>query len=228
MKRVVIALTILASLWTMKIDAVAGNIGDPGATLNKGQWSLGPEVSGVFREISDRMGTRYDAESWRFLLKGSYGVTNWLEGFGRLGSATIKLRGLPFSSDPGFAGGAGLKVNFLDPPEHPLRYSAGGQFLYSQAEDGGATGKWFEYDLWLGVAYKDWKKLTPYGGVVYSGVDGKLTDLPAEAAVGDFKSATGMGVFFGVDWKIYERWHLGVDARLSGENSGNVSLVYRF
>lgn len=180
----------------------AGNIGDPGATLNRGKFSAGPEFSGVSREIRDGNGIRYDTESWRLLLKGSYGITDWLEGFGRLGGATLEIRGTPFDSNPGMAGGAGLKATFLDPPGHPLRYSLGGQFFYMEEGDRDARSKWFEYDLWLGVAYKDGKNITPYGGIVYSRVDGKMQDFPARPALDEFKSPTAMGIFFGVDWKL--------------------------
>jgi hypothetical protein len=173
----------------------AGSIGEPGATMKKGDWALGPEISGIAREISDRENVRYDTESWRLLLKGSYGVTDWLEVFGRMGGATIKIRGTPFDRNLGIAAGAGLKGTFLDPPGHPLRYGLGGQFLYAQADDQGATAKWFEYDIWLGVSYKDSKNLNPYGGVVYSRVDGKLQDFHPKPALDEFRSPTAAGIF---------------------------------
>ncbi len=228
MKKGLMALFFFTGLFLARDQIFAGNIGDPGATLNQGRFSTGPEFSGVSREIRDGNGIRYDTESWRLLLKGSYGITDWLEGFGRLGGATLKIRGTPFDSNPGIAGGAGLKATFLDPPGHPLKYSFGGQFFYLEAGDRDARGKWYEYDLWLGVAYKDWKKLTPYGGIVYSRVDGKMQDFPARPALDEFKSPTAMGIFFGVDWKIKDKFHLGIDARLFGENSGTFSLHYRF
>ena len=206
----------------------AGNIGDPGVTTKRETFSLGPEFSGVSREIRDGDGIRYDTESWRLLLKGSYGITDWLEGFARGGGATLKIRGTPFDSNPGWAAGAGLKATFLDPPGHPLRYSVGGQFLYLQAGDGDPTAKWLEYDIWLGTAYKDWKRLTPYGGIVYSRVDGKMKNFPAKPALDEIKSPTAMGVFFGVEWKLRPDLHLGIDARLAGENSGTFSVRYQF
>ena len=102
---------------------------------------MGPETSGVGREISDRDSVRYDTESWRLLLKGSYGIKDWLEVFGRAGGATIKIRGTPFDSSLGIAAGGGLKGTFLDPPGHPLRYSLGGQFIYIQADNQGGDGE---------------------------------------------------------------------------------------
>ncbi len=206
----------------------AGNIGDPGAATKRGGFSLGPEISGVYREIRDGDGIRYDTESWRLLLKGSYGIKDWLEGSVRAGGATLKIRGTPFDSNLGWAAGAGLKATFLDPPGHPLRYSLGGQFLYFQAGDRDSTGKWLEYDLWLGTAYKDWEKLTPYGGIVFSQVDGKMEDFPAKPALDAFKSPTAMGIFFGVEWKARPELRLGIDARLFGENSGTFSIRYEF
>ncbi len=208
--------------------AFAGSIGNPGASLKKGNWSVGPELSGVYRDIRANDNVHYDTESWRAFVKGSYGITNWLEGFGRLGGSTLKVRGTSFDSDPGISGGAGLKLTFLDIPEHPIKYTAGGQFTYFETEDQNATGKWLEYDLWLGIAYRNGKKIVPYGGVVYSRVDGKLKDFHAKPALEDFKSPTGVGIFFGVDWKIYEKINLGIEARLFGENSGTFSLIYRF
>jgi hypothetical protein len=98
MKKVFVVLVLLASAFLGRDRVFAGAIGDPGATLMKGEWALGPEISGVGREISDRDGMRYDTESWRLLLKGSYGLTDWLEAFGRMGEATIKIRGTSFDS----------------------------------------------------------------------------------------------------------------------------------
>ena len=218
----IVAFIILAGI------AEAGNVGDPGAGLRQKEASLGLEFTGLTREIRDGDGVRYDTESWRLLLKGSYGITDWLEGYLRAGGATLKIRGTPFDSNPGWAGGGGLKLTFLDPPGHPLKYSLGGQFLYLEAEDRDAKGKWFEYDLWLGAAYKDGKRMTPYGGVVYSRVDGKMKDFPAKPTLDEFKSPTAMGLFFGVDWRLSQRLYLGIDARLFGEYSGTFSARYAF
>jgi len=43
------------------------------------------------------------------------------------------------------------------------------------------TAEWLEYDICWGPLYKDGKRLTPYGGIVYSRVDGKMKDFPAKA-----------------------------------------------
>jgi hypothetical protein len=209
-------------------NSPAGNIGDPGAGLKQKEASLGLEFSGATREVRDGDGIRYDTDSWRFLLKGAYGITDWLEGYVRAGGATLKIRGTSFDSNPGWAGGGGLKLTFLDPPGHPLKYSLGAQILYLEAEDRDAKGKWFEYDLWLGAAFKDWKRIVPYGGVVYSRVDGKMETFPAKPALDEFKSPTAMGIFFGVAWRLSERLSLGIDARLFGEYSGTFSAGYRF
>ena len=206
----------------------AGNIGNPSTSLNQGAWGVGPEFSGVYREIRDGNGVRYDTESWRLFVKGSYGITDWLEGFGRVGGATLQVRGTPFDSDPGISGGAGLKISLLDIPGHPLKYGLGGQFLYFETEDQDARAKWLEYDLWLGIAYREAKKITPYAGVAYSRVDGKLKDFPIRPELNEFKSPNAVGIFFGVDWNIYEKFRLGIEARLFGENSGTFSLLYHF
>lgn len=227
MKKVLAAL-LLAGMFLVQGESFAGNIGDPGTGLKQKEASLGLEFSGLTREVRDGDGIRYDTESWRLLLKGSYGITDWLEGYLRAGGATLKIRGTSFDSNPAWAGGGGLKLTFLDPPGHPLKYSLGGQFLFLEAEDGDAKGKWLEYDLWLGAAYKDWKKMTPYGGIVYSRVDGKMENFPAKPSPEEFKSPTAMGVFFGLDWRLSKKLSLGIDARLFGEYSGNFSARYHF
>jgi hypothetical protein len=228
-KRVPPVLGFSLLLWfSLGGNSPAGNIGDPGAGLKPKEVSLGLEFTGLTREIRDGDGVRYDTDSWRLLLKGAYGITDWLEGYVRAGGATLKISGTPFDSNPGWAGGGGLKLTFLDPPGHSLKYGLGGQFLYLEAEDRDAKGKWFEYDLWLGAAYKDWKKMTPYAGIVYSRVDGNMENFPAKPALDEFKSPTAMGVFFGVDWRLSERIYLGIDARLFGEYSGTFSARYHF
>ena len=98
-------------------------MGDPGASLIKGEFSLRLERSWISREIRDENSGHYDTEAWRLFAKGSYGVADWVEAFGRVGAATLRIRGTSFESDPGIAAGGGLKVNFLDRPGHPLRYS---------------------------------------------------------------------------------------------------------
>jgi len=228
MKKILITLILATGFLLSQNNSFGGSIGDPGATLMKGKFSLGPELSWVSREIRDENRVRYDTEAWRLFVKGSYGVADWVEAFGRVGAATLRIRGTSFDSDPGIAAGGGLKVNFLDPPGHPLRYSVGGQFLYSQTEDGGGTAKWFEYDIWAGIAYKDLKDLVPFGGIVYSRVDGKLKDFPSQPALNEFKSPTAMGIFLGLDWNMNKQMTLGVEFRGFAENSGTISLRYRF
>jgi hypothetical protein len=228
MKKILIALILTTGFFLSQENSFGGSIGDPGATLLKGKFSLGPELSLVSREISDGNNVRYDTEAWRLFLKGSYGINDWVETFGRVGAATLKIHGTSFNSSPGIAGGGGVKINFLDPPGHPLRYSLGGQFLYSQIDDSGATAKWLEYDIWAGVAYKDLKDLVPFGGIVYSRVDGKLKDFPSQPALNEFRSPTAMGIFMGLDWHIDKRMTMGVEFRGFAENSRTISLRYRF
>ena len=228
MKEVVMVLVFLAILLSTRGPTIAGGIEDPGATLNKGTWAFGPEISGVGREISDRDKVNYDTESWRLLLKGAYGITDWLEAFGRMGGATLKIRGTSFDSSLGIAVGGGLKGTFLDPPGHPLRYGLGGQFFYMQTDSQGATAKWFEYDIWLGGSYKNLRTLTPYGGIVYSRVDGKIENFNPKPALDEFKSPTAAGIFFGISWPSSQNTNLGIEARLFSENSGTISLNYRF
>lgn len=206
----------------------AGSIGDPGASLSKGSGSLGPEISWVGREIRDREGMRYDTEAWRLLLKGSYGITDRLEVFGRLGGATLKIRGTAYDGSSGVAGGAGLKATFLDPPNHPLGYSLGGQFFYTQPGDGGADANWFEYDIWAGISCKKRKDFIPYGGIIYSRVNGKLKNFPLRPMLDDFESPTAAGIFLGLDWQINQKTKLGFELRGGSENSGTFSLSYRF
>ena len=51
MKRVVMVSVFFVILFSTRDHTIAGGVGDPGATLNKGTWAFGPEVSGVGREI---------------------------------------------------------------------------------------------------------------------------------------------------------------------------------
>jgi len=228
MKKILIILVMATGFLLSPENSFAGSIGDPGATLMMRELSLGPELSWVSREIRDENTVRYDTEAWRIHLKGAYGVTDWVEAFARVGGATLKVRETSFEGSPGISAGGGVKLNFLDPPGHPLRYSVGGQFLYSQIDDGGATAKWFEYDIWGGVAYKDLKDLVPFGGIVYCRVDGKLKDFPSQPALNEFKSPTAMGIFLGLDWNMNKQMTLGVEFRGFAENSGTISLRYRF
>ncbi len=228
MKKVFIIFFFITCLLMIRHNAFAGNIGDPGPSGKNGDRTVGTELSIISREIRDGEGIRYDTEGWRLFLKSSYGITDWLEVFGRLGGAAVKIRGTSFDSNPGIAAGGGLKGTFLDPPNHPLRYSLGGQFLYMQAKDEGAEDKWLEYDLWLGMAYKEMGEFVPFGGIIYSRIDGKMKNFPSQPMLDEFKSPTTAGFFLGFDWSFSKGKILGMEFRGISENSGMVSFGVRF
>ena len=206
----------------------AGNAGESGEKTDKGTFSLGREFSGVAGETCDGVEGWSDSSSWRTLLNGAYGLTDWLEGMGRLRSARFKLQGVSLGSTPENALGGGIKATLLDPSAHPLRYGLGGQFLHLQAEDRDSAGKSVEYDLWVGLFYREEKRILPPGWGVYSGLDEERKNFRPRTGWEAFKSPTPAGIFFGLGYPVAPNFQLGIDASLLGENSGTFTLRYRF
>jgi hypothetical protein len=206
----------------------AGNGSEAEDTTGKGILPLESIFSGVAGEISGDVGRQSDPPSWRTLLKGTYRLTDWLEGVGRLGPAKFKFQGISLGSNLENAAGGGIKPTLLDPSAYPLRYSPGGQFLHLSAEDRDSAGKRVEYDLWVGFFYREEKKVVPPGWGVNSGSDGEINNFRPRTGWEAFKSPTPAGIFFGLGYPVAPNFHLGIDASLLGENSGTFTLRYRF
>ncbi len=206
----------------------AGNASEPGDTTDKGLFSLERIFPGVAGEISDGVGRQSDLPSWRTLLKGTYRLTDWLEGVGRLGPARSKFQGISLGSNLENASGGGIKPTLLDPSAYPLRYTPGGQFLHLSAEDRDSAGRRVEYDLWVGFFYREERKVVPTGWGGNSGSDGEITNFRPRTGWEAFKSPTPAGIFFGVGYPVAPNFQLGIDASLLGENSGTFTLRYRF
>jgi len=206
----------------------AGNVSEPEDTTEKGTLPLECKFSGVAGEVSDGVGRQFDFPSWRTLLKGTYRLTDWLEGVGRLGPARFKFKGISLGSNLESAAGGGIKPTLLDPSSYALRYSPGRQFLHLSAEDRDSAGRRVEYDLWVGFFYREERKVVPTGWGGNSGSDGEITNFRPRTGWEAFKSPTPAGIFFGVGYPVAPNFQLGIDASLLGENSGTFTLRYRF
>jgi hypothetical protein len=206
----------------------AGNTSEPEDTREKGILPLQSIFSGVAGEISDDVGRQSDPSSWRTLLKGTYRLSDWLEGVGRVGPARFKFQGISLGSNLENAAGGGIKPTLLDPSAYPLRYSPGGQFLHLSAEDRDSAGKRIEYDLWVGFLYREERRVVPTGWGGNPGSDGEITNFRPRTGWEAFKSSTPASIFFGVGYPVAPNFQLGIDASLLGENSGTFTLRYRF
>jgi len=200
----------------------AGNASEPEDTTEKGILPLQSIFSGV-AGVSNGVGRESDFPSWR-----TYRLTDWLEGMGRLGPPRFKFQGISFGSNLEDAAGGRIKPTLLDPSAYPLRYSPGGQFLHLSAEDRDSAGKSVEYDLWVGLFYREEKRILPPGWGVYSGLDEERKNFRPRTGWEAFKSPTPAGIFFGLGYPVAPNFQLGIDASLLGENSGTFTLRYRF
>src|ERR1700688_4890404 len=99
-------------LFVFSVTALASNIDVPTAALKKGSFGLGLELDMSSRDI--KFSNREKGESsLRYLMKGSYGLWDWINLYGIVGGGNIH-DGTGFRRAPGLAFGGGIKLRLYE------------------------------------------------------------------------------------------------------------------
>lgn len=197
--------------------AMAGTVGNPTATVVTGSFLVGGEIDFWDRDFED--GASFDVEGTKLLVKGTYGISNKIDVFGKIGMAKAEIDDLGWDSgfDPAF--GIGGKMNVYERGQ--IKAGVLAQFLLWSGEDSGVDIDMFEFDLAFGGLFEVSKDFDCYGGLM-------LTMVEGDADGNDFNAEDPIGIFVGGEYDITPKAKAGVELRLLSETSFTFMASFAF
>jgi hypothetical protein len=195
-------LALIVMLVSVSPVAMAGTVGNPTATVAKGSFLVGAEIDFWDRDFEN--GGVVGVEGTKILVKGTYGISDKIDVFGKIGMAEVEDSGF----DPAF--GFGGKVNVYEKGQ--IKAGVVAQFLFWSGEDSGVDIDIIEFDLAFGGLYEVTKEFDCYGGLMLAMVEG-------DADGADFNADDPIGIFIGGEYDITPEAKAGVELRLISETS---------
>lgn len=228
--------------------AQAYTIGNPAGAAGTGKLHVSAEYEFQNRELPGSLPT----ESHRYLVKGSYGVTSWLDIFARGGVAGLEIpfQDSRFVGEDSFAWGIGGRATVVRFPRWRSEiFSTGQVFTYrtrgrvdQQVVNSPETWTrqlnskyiWWEYGGALGVKTRQ-GAVSPYFGVDLSYIEGeKITDQYNVFSYGSVyggKSNTNfssedllLNPFVGLDVNLPLRYKLSAEVRGTSRDEISFSI----
>ncbi len=195
-------LALIVMLVSVSPVAMAGTVGNPTATVAQGSFLVGAEFDFWDRDFEN--GGVVSVEGTKILVKGTYGISDKIDVFGKIGMAEVEDSGF----DPAF--GFGGKVNVYEKGQ--IKAGVVAQFLFWSGEDSGVDIDIIEFDLAFGGLYEVTKEFDCYGGLMLAMVEG-------DADGADFNADDPIGIFIGGEYDITPEAKAGVELRLISETS---------
>ena len=197
--------------------AIAGTVGNPTATVAKGSFLVGAEIDIWERDMKN--GGTFDVDGTKILVKGTGGLTDKINVFGKIGIAEVESSDLNFSSDMGLAIGVGGNVNVYE--RGKVKAGVVAQVLMWSGEDSGVDIDITEFDLAFGGSYDVTKEFDCYGGLMLAMVQG-------DANGNDFDQDDPIGIFLGGEFDITPQVKAGVELRLISETSFSFMATFAY
>ena len=194
--------------------AMAGTVGNPTASVAQGSFLVGAEIDFWDRDfdMGGVIGVT-DVDGTKILVKGTYGISDKIDVFGKIGMAEVENSGW----DPAF--GLGGKVNVYERGQ--IKAGVVAQFLLWSGEDSGVDIDIIEFDLAFGGLYEVTKEFDCYGGLMLAMVDG-------DADGNDFNQDDPIGIFLGGEFDITPQAKAGLELRLISETSFTFMAGFAF
>ena len=209
--------------------AMAGTVGNPTATVKEGSFRLGVEIDSWTRDMEDEYGGEGEVEGTKILVNGTYGISEKIDIFAKIGMADAKIDDLNFDSDMEISYGIGGKVNVYEKGQ--IKAGVVAQILFWSGEDSPAPGidvevDATEFDLAVGGTYEVSEAFKCYGGLMYAMVSGDVS----AAGLGsfDFDEADPIGIFIGGEFAITPQAKAGLEVRLVSETSFTLMASFAF
>ena len=197
--------------------AMAGTVGNPTATVAKGSFLVGAEIDIWERDMKN--GGTFDVDGTKILVKGTGGLSDKIDVFGKIGIAEVESSDLNFSSDMGLAIGVGGKVNVYE--RGKVKAGVVAQVLMWSGEDSGVDIDITEFDLAFGGSYDVTKEFDCYGGLMLAMVQG-------DANGNDFDQDDPIGIFLGGEYTITPHVKAGLELRQMSETSFTFMTSFAF
>jgi len=249
----------------------AGNTSDPKipygpGTANLQESGMGPikvgfDADWIFdKDLDGKSGvSSAESEGQKYLLRIGYTITDRVEPYIRLGTSHLRAswdqNGVQSKvrAENGFAFGIGGKALLFDIPEHRIRFSVDGQYLYTdpgikKVDIDGAnrtiSASEFKVSEWqlAGIMSMEFLinndsnnpatpySLIPYLGIAYadSKTDVKFTSSDVNYDLGDASNKNKFIFLSGCDITAPENISLNIEARFAGETAISSGCTLKF
>ncbi len=197
--------------------ATAGTVGNPTATVAQGSFLVGAEIDFWEKDMDFDAGGVVEVEGTKILVKGTYGISDKVDVFGKIGMADAEVGG--FDSDMDIAFGLGGKVNVYEKGQ--IKAGVVAQILLWSGDDAGVDIDITEFDLAFGGRYEVNKDFDCYGGLMFAMVEGDIAGF-------DFDEDDPIGLFLGGEFTITPQARAGVELRLMSETSLTLMANFAF
>jgi hypothetical protein len=229
LKSLFLTISLFTLLFVFSGTAMAGNIDIPTANLKRGSFSVGLEANISGRDV-DYSNKVINENAHTYLVKGSYGLLDRVNLFGKLGAGSINDN-TGFEGHLGLAYGGGVKLHLYQYEDVFLLGLTGQYLRFTSQEDNvsgvnGLTVKstWNEYDIALGASTLI-SVANFYAGGLLSFVDG---ERETPSATAHFKQSHPYGAFVGADAELIDHLRFGIEGRFFDETSVSFKLSYAF
>jgi hypothetical protein len=223
--------------------AHAGMIGPPIAVYPRGTLAVSIEGDMINRELVFDTGASPDISMVKIISRGSYGVYDRANVFLTVGMVdddfkVLNYRGttdLTFLGKQTIAYGGGFRLTVYEISNFLL--GGGGQYerftlvsekSTSSSPSADAKLKWQEFRFFAGAQLKDIPYFVPYGGLYLSMVRGELGFSGSSPAGTEVEESQSVGLFYGGDFKVWNKMVLNAELHLIAESSVSFSLQYAF
>jgi len=171
-------LALIAIFVSVSPVAMAENVGSPTATVVQGSFQEGAETDLWEKDMEVETGDEDEVESEKILVKGTYGISDKIDVFAKVGMADAKIDDNDFEFDMDIAYEVEGKVNVYEKGQIKADVVEQNP-LWLGNDDDTAVGPNIEidateFDLAIGGNYEVSKAFNCYGGLMYAMVIGEM------------------------------------------------------
>jgi len=209
----------------------------------------GKDATGKYDKATiEGLNSRYDYNLKRdmFWVKGTYGITDFLDLFTKLGGVRSRFNShdmqgtndWTLNTNYDFAWGTGLRANIYEWP-NKIYINSGFEYLRGKHENkffysasGVKTYTDMEWEEWIGRIESGWriKRFTPYLGVQYSDCEVKMDtdEVPGGWSHIEQEPIENWGGFYGLDVQLPKDFQINYESHLGDKESYLLSVGYKF
>ena len=220
-------LALIAIFVSVSPVAMAETVGSPTATVVQGSFQVGAETDLWEKDMEVETGDEDEVESEKILVKGTYGISDKIDVFAKVGMADAKIDDNDFEFDMDIAYGIGDKVNVYEKGQ--IKADVDAQIPLCSGDDDTAVGPNVEidateFDLAICGSYEVSEAFNCYGGFMYDMVIGEMSNWESV----DVDESDPIGIFLGGKYTITPQLKTGLELRLTSETSFTLMGSFAF
>jgi hypothetical protein len=195
--------------------------------VEQGSFQVGAEIDLWERDMEVETGDEGEVEGKKILVKGTYGISDKIDVFAKIGMADAKIDDIDFESDMDIAYGIGDKVNVYEKGQ--IKADVDAQIPLCSGDDDTAVGPNVEidateFDPAIGGSYEVSEAFNCYGGLMYDMV---IEEMSNGGSV-DVDESDPIGIFLVGKYTITPQVKAGLELRLTSETSFTLMGSFAF